>query len=174
MQRIATLACAALALGMFAAPLGAQQTPQEQPIPETSQPAPPETELPPPPPFPPMPSARPSKRWVDVGGHHSSHASRQSASTRHHAARTRHHAAKAKHRRAHARHGTAYKARVAHFSRATIRACHKMNYRQILRHSSCRLLIKQELAATAHHAKRHHKKSTHKARRHHSRKRHRR
>ena len=171
MQRIATLVCAAVALGMFASPLGAQQTPQ-QPIPEASQPPPPEAEpLPPPPPFPPMPSARPSHRWVDVGGRHSSHASHRAASTGHHPAGTRHHAATSEHRRTHAHHRTAHKARLAHFSRRTIRACHAMNYRQILRHSSCRLLMKQELAATARHAKRHHKKTTHKARRHHSGKR---
>jgi len=64
-----------------------------------------------------------------------------------------------------------------HFSRKTIRSCHGMSYRQIMRHPSCRALMKQELAAPAHrhrathHKATRHKASAHNARRHHSAKR---
>jgi len=156
MQRVVALACAALAFGMFGSPLGAQQTPSEQPMPQAAQPPPvPEAEpLPPPPPFPPMPSARPSHRWVDMGERH--------------ARRVQH--PRTHHRRTHAHHRAAHKARLTHFSRRTIRSCHAMNFRQIMRHSSCRLLMRQELATTAahrhHQATRHHKMAAHRARHH--------
>ncbi|WP_028969558.1 hypothetical protein [Sphingomonas sp. URHD0057] len=173
MQRIVVLACATLAFGMSAAPVGAQDVPGG-PVPQAAQPAadlpppvpePQAEQLPPPPPFPPMPSARPSHRWVDVGGHHSSRA-------RHHARKAHAHATPSKHRRAHASHRSAHKARPMHFSRKTVRSCHGMSYRQIMRHPSCRALIKQELAAPAHrHRAAHHKASAHKARSHHSAKR---
>jgi hypothetical protein len=167
MQRIATLACAAFALGMFAHPLGAQQTPAQQPMPEVAQPPPgPGAEpLPPPPPFPPMPSARPSHRWVDMGDHHARR-------VRHRAAPTHHHATRTQHRRTQAHHRPAHKARpAAHFSRRTIRSCHGMNYRQIMRHSSCRALMSQEIAAAAHRnhrATHRHRTAAHKARQHHA------
>ena len=123
-------------------------------------------QLPPPPPFPPMPSSRPSHRWVDIGNHHASRA--------HHRARAAHAPARrTHHRRAHASR-TAHKARAAmHFSKKTIRSCHGMTYRQIMRHSNCRALMKQELAAPAHrhrtsHRAIHHKASAnHKIARHH-------
>jgi hypothetical protein len=164
MHRVVVLACAALALGMFASPLGAQQAPAQQSMPEAAPPPPiPEAQpLPPPPPFPPMPSARPSHRWVDMGGRHASRVSS-------HAARTHHRAARTQSRRTHARHRAAHKARPAHFSRRTIRSCHAMNYRQIMRHSSCRALMSQEIAATAHRSHRaahHHRTAAHKARKH--------
>jgi len=176
MKPVVGLACAAFALAMLGSPLGAQDMPvgpvaqSEQPAPDVAPPAPaPEVEqLPPPPPFPPMPSARPSHRWVDVGGRHASR-------TRHHARKS--HATPSKHRRAHAKHRTAHKAKPMHFSRKTIRSCHGMSYRQIMRHPSCRALMKQELAAPAHrhrathHKATRHKASAHNARRHHSAKR---
>jgi len=49
-----------------------------------------------------------------------------------------------------------------------------MTYRQIMRHGSCRALMKQELAATAHrnrHSTRRHKASADRKRRHHAAKR---
>jgi len=175
MKPVVGLACAAFALAMLGSPLGAQDMPvgpvaqSEQPAPDMAPPAPaPEAEqLPPPPPFPPMPSARPSHRWVDVGRHHASR-------TRHHARKS--HATPSKHRRVHAKHRTAHKAKPMHFSRKTIRSCHGMSYRQIMRHPSCRALMKQELAAPAHrHRATRHKAARHKAaakaRRHHSAKR---
>jgi hypothetical protein len=63
-----------------------------------------------------------------------------------------------------------------HFSTKTIRSCHGMTYRQIMRHNSCRALMKQELAAPAHgHRTIHHKASAnHKIARHHKAKRRRR
>jgi hypothetical protein len=168
MQRVITFGCAVLAFGLFASPLSAQQqvgpgepAPQtQQPTPEAVPPAPPpelET-LPPPPPFPPMPSARPRHRWVDMGDRHRSRAHRHARPTRHHATRTHH-------RRSSAHHRPAHKARHAmHFSKRTIRTCHRMTYRQILRHGSCRALMKQELAATAH--RRHHARHKASAHRH--------
>ena len=90
-----------------------------------------------------------------------------SARTAHAPARRTHH------RRTHASR-TAHKARAAmHFSKKTIRSCHGMTYRQIMRHNSCRALMKQELAAPAHrhrtsHRAIHHKASAnHKIARHH-------
>ena len=152
-----------LAVAMLAAPVGAQQAPVA-PVTESVPAAPPEAEqLPPPPPFPPMPSARPSHRWVDVGGHHRSSAKHKARAVRHHATK-----AKAHGRRTHAARRAAHKARPLHFSRKTIRQCHAMSYRQIMRHSSCRAMMKQELAAAPKHkAKaRHHSARHHRARKH--------
>jgi len=170
MKPVVGLARAAFALAVLGSPLGAQDLPggpvaqTEQPAPDMAPPAPPPQaeQLPPPPPFPPMPSARPSHRWVDVGGHHASGAR--------HSSRKAHARAKpSKHRRAHAKHRSAHKAKPMHFSRKTIRSCHGMSYRQIMRHPSCRALMKQELAAPTHrHRAARHKASAHKARRHHS------
>ena len=166
MQRIVLL-CTALAFGICASPLAAQQTRPEQPPQQTGPPgpAPPagqsmpqETQPPPapeaeplPPPFPPMPKARPSHRWVDIGDHHSR--------------RMRHHATPSHRQRTHAHH----LARLAHHpaghaSRLQIRRCHSMSYRQIMRHSSCRTLMRQELAAAEH---RHHHAAHAATRRHH-------
>jgi hypothetical protein len=167
MQRLVFLACAAAAFGIFASPLGAQQSPPQQ-VNEPAQPPPaPEAEpLPPPPPFPPMPSARPSHRWVDMGDRRAGRTHHHARSTRHHARSAHHHVARPQHRRTHAHDRSAHKARLAHFSRRTIRSCHAMNYRQIMRHDSCRLLMSQELAARAH--RHHHRAAAHRARRHHA------
>jgi hypothetical protein len=170
MQRVVVLACAAIAFGMFGSPLRAQQngsdqpvSSSEQPIAQATPPSPPPQAEPLPPPFPPMPSARPSHRWVDVGDHHSRR-------VRHHVARRHHHATRTHHRRTHARHRPAHKPRLAHFSRRTIRSCHGMTYRQIMRHDSCRLLMKQELSGKAHrhHRAAHHRTTAHRARHHHA------
>jgi hypothetical protein len=156
MERAVILACAALAFGMLGSPLAAQQS-----APQATQPPPEAEPLPPPPPFPPMPSARPSHRRVDIGNGHAS--------------RVRHRATPTRRTHAH-HHQAAHKARpAAHFSRKTIRLCHGMNYRQIMRHSDCRTLMSQELATTAHHhATHHHKPAAHRARQHHSARRHKR
>jgi hypothetical protein len=175
MKHTIVVACAALMLAVLGSPLRAQQAPAQQSVPEAPPPPAPAAEtLPPPPPFPPMPSSRPSHRWVDVGGSHASRA-------RHRASATRHHATRTKHRRSHAHRQRAHKARpAAHFSRKTIRSCHAMKYSQILRHSSCRALMKQELAATTAHRHRHaphrhathrHKSASHRTRHHRSAKR---
>jgi hypothetical protein len=144
----------------FAAPLSAQEAPGAS-VPEAMPAAPPAAEqLPPPPPFPPMPSARPSHRWVDVSGHHRS-------STKHKARVARHHGTKAKpHRRTHVSKRAAHKARPLHFSRKTIRQCHAMSYRQIMRHSSCRAMMMQELAAEPRHKAKAHKTRHHSKRKH--------
>jgi type IV secretory pathway VirB10-like protein len=176
MQRVVALACAALAFGMVASPLGAQQAPtqqmgQNEPVPRTQQSTPEAAQPPPapeaeplPPPFPPMPSARPSHRWVDIGDHHARR-------VRSHARPRHHQATRTQHRRADAHHRPADKARLAgQFSRRTIRSCHGMNYRQIIRHDSCQLLMRQELAATAH--RHHHATHRHKAAAHRHKARH--
>jgi hypothetical protein len=48
-----------------------------------------------------------------------------------------------------------------HFSAKTVRSCHAMTYRQIIRNSSCRAMIKQELAAPAPTHRANHKSSAH-------------
>jgi hypothetical protein len=161
MQRLALLACAAFAVGAFcSSPVGAQQTPREQlPVPvqqPTSEevPPPPAPQAEPvPPPFPPMPRARPSHRWVDTGNHHSR--------------RSHPRTARAHHRRTHNSHRRHKPVPTAHFARRTVRSCHGMTYRQIMRHGSCRSLMRQELAAAAHrhrHATHRHRSSGHRHR----------
>jgi hypothetical protein len=149
MKRIFVFACASLSFGPLASPLAAQ---------EMAQAAPQAEQLPPPPPFPPMPSSRPTHRFVDMGGHHTSRARSKASPARHassvkrsgkvHAsskARTSH---KARSSKAAASHRTVRKDKPMHFSAKTVRSCHAMTYRQIMRSSSCRAMIKQELAAT--------------------------
>lgn len=153
---------------MFSPAAGAQT----QPIPETPTPPPAAQAepLPPPPPFPPMPSARPSHRWVDIGDHRRSR-------THHKASRPKaHHRATASHHR-----GT-QKARPRshkppaklHLSRSTIRFCHKLKYSQIMRFAHCRALMKQDIATAAHkhHASRYHLRKTKSTRRHSTRRHH--
>jgi hypothetical protein len=151
MKRTGILACATLAFCLLASPLAAQEA--AQPVPQAEQ-------LPPPPPFPPMPSSKPSHRWVDMGGH-TSRARSKATPARHHAspvksdrkarssskARASHKANKGS--KATASHRTVHKEKAMHFSAKTIRSCHAMTYRQIIRNSSCRTMIKQELAAAA-------------------------
>jgi hypothetical protein len=157
---------------MLASPLAAQ---------EASPPVSKAEQLPPPPPFPPMPSAKPSHRWVDMGGpsrarskasparHHASpvkhdrkaHASSKSRTS--HRARTSH---KARGSKATASHRPVGKAKPMHFSAKTVRSCHAMTYRQIIRNSSCRAMIKQELAAPAATHRTNHKASAHRATHH--------
>lgn len=183
MKRIGILGCATFALGLLAPPLAAQ---------EVAQAALQAQQLPPPPPMPPMPSSR--HRWVDMGDptsrarskasparHASSpkrdskvHASSKSrpnrkTATSHktavsHKARTSHKASKSK---TAASHRAVREDKVMHFSAKTVRSCHAMSYRQIMRSSSCRAMIKQELAApapkhrTSHKASAKHKAAAH-------------
>lgn len=160
LMRSIRLACAALALALFAAPVAAQQQPAPpQPV-APEQPSPPATE-PVPPPFPPMPSARPSHRWVDMGAgrsarHHRSTASRpHRTAARHHARHGNRDTTKASHHRSRASHHEA-----VHASKRTTRMCHDMTYKQIMRHSTCRALMRQDLESSGH---RHHGQSRHRA-----------
>ena len=144
MQRIVIL-CTALAFGVCASPLAAQQTPPAQQSQPTSptEPAPPTQQSMPeqtsPPPFPPMPRVR--NRWVDVGNHHASH-------SRSHASHSRSHATRSHERRTHTSHRERHADRaVSHLSKRTIRSCHRMSYKEIMRESDCRTLMSQELAA---------------------------
>jgi hypothetical protein len=159
------VACAAVALAIFAVPVGAQTVPPDQsPYPETSvPPAPPPDRARQPapelPPFIPPPRAR-------IYDHHRTTA-------RHRA--TPHHRATANHRATARRHTTAHQVTrelhpAVHLSKRTMRQCHKMTYRQIMQHSSCRALIRQDLAA----AERHHSTAHHHAKTAHSTKHHRR
>jgi hypothetical protein len=165
MRPIVVLACATLALGMVAAPLSAQQASGQT---EQPAPAPQAEQLPPPPPFPPMPSSRPSHRFVDVGTHHAGRAHHRAGATHHVSAKRTHHRG-----RSHASRHAAHKVQPLHLSRKTIRSCHAMSYRQIMRHSSCRALMKQELAAPVHGHRTSHRATHHKASaRHHRTRRH--
>jgi hypothetical protein len=172
MKRTVILACATLAFGLIASPLVAQ---------EAAQPAPQAEQLPPPPPFPPMPSSKPSHRFVDMGGHTSrarSKASpaRQAASPKRDrkahsssTSRTSHKARssqKARGSKATASHRSVRKDKPVHFSAKTVRSCHAMTYRQIIRNSSCRAMIKQELAAPTPTHRANHKASAHRATHH--------
>lgn len=159
MKRLGVIACASLSFGLLASPLAAQ---------EMAQAAPQAEQLPPPPPFPPMPSSRPSHRFVDMGGHHASrsrasparYASSPKRSAKVHGsskARTSH---KARSSKAAANHRAARKDKPMHFSAKTVRSCHAMTYRQIVRSSSCRTMIKQELAAPTHKDRTSHKASS--------------
>jgi hypothetical protein len=174
MQRV-VLVCAALSLNVFAAPVAAQQAvPSAAAAPaEQAPPAPEPYSLPPPPPFPPMPKTDPHHRWVDTGGHRSSGKRHHTAQTHHRAATAHHSKAKGHHSKARARRSTAHQPAV-HLSRRTIRQCHAMNYKQIMKHGNCRALMRQELAAADHHRRTTAHKHKAKTARHHSTKRHRR
>ena len=175
------LYCASLLLAFFASPVLAQQAVPEHQIQlaqqvaqsQPAQPATTEAQSPPtsvaplPPPFPPMPSSRPSHRWVDVGERHAARTHHKAAVTRHTRTsdfrhrklaaedrQSRHHRGRSDVRRSHR------KLAEEHASPRTIRRCHDLSYRQIMRSSSCRALMKQELSGTEHrdrHASRHHK-----------------
>ena len=179
MQRIGFIG-GILALGILVSPAAAQQGPQDQ-VPPTQQtqwtpdqapPVPQAEPLPPPPPFPPMPKARPRHRWVSLGHEHRSRADHRATSSKHHTSRAHHRAASPKHRAGLA-HKSAHRPAL-HFSKRTVRQCHKMTYKQIMRHSSCRALMTQDLQAAKHRT--HHAAHRHKAshRRHHAAKRRRR
>ena len=159
MKRIVVLACAGLALAM-SSPLGAEQA---------APPAAQADRLPPAPPMPPTPNAR--HRWVDIDGASSSRSSHK-ATTRHAAAAKPHVKSKtsksgkqakatktakaSKHVKAgksakttkHIKAKTERNENAMHFSAKTVRSCHAMTYRQIMRSSSCRAMMSQELSAS--------------------------
>ena len=147
MQRI-ILGCAAVIF--LTSPLAAQQAPPDQSIPGQTVPPP---QSPPPssqpasdlPPFVPPPPARLYDNYRPAA-HHRARANHRG--TRHHLGSPHHHATM----RHHATH------RVAHVSKRTIRRCHSMTYNQIMRHGSCRALMRQELKAPE---RRHHHASHH-------------
>src|ERR1043165_8995142 len=142
-MRRAALVCAALALGIFASPLGAQQTvpdqsapPPEQTAPSVPPAPPPEPQTAPvPPPFPPMPSRAPRHRWVDVGGH-------RAAS---------HRAAQSHHRSSHARRqATSSQHKLTRKDQKTLRWCKTLSHRQLRRNSKCTALMKQQQRQSHH------------------------
>lgn len=178
------LYCASLLLAFFASPVLAQQvTPgrqvqlaQQMAAGQAAQPAntdaqSPSTSVAPlPPPFPPMPSSRPSHRWVDMGEHHVSRGRHKAAPARHVSKsdlrRGRKKLAAEDHRSL--RHHGRSDVRRSHRELAkdrpsakTIRRCHDMSYKQIMRSSSCRALMKQELSGLEHRDRpaSHHRKS---------------
>lgn len=164
MRRIG-LACAALV--MLASPLRAQQVPPEQPVP--AQAAPDQTVPPPPasqpgselpPPFIPPPPARAYDDYRPRSHHHA---------RVHRHARSHHHARAHRRGIAHARVVHRHH-RARHISMRASRRCHRMSYRQIIRHSICSALIKRDLQAAEHRhvrVSRHHRFSHHhRSRRH--------
>jgi len=126
------LACAAFALGIVASPAAAQPAPLDQ----LAQAQPQE---PAPPPFPPMPRAKPSHRWVDVGGHHTT--------SHHRTTRTKHRATRSEHRSTRSRHAKAHAAH--HLTRAEkdLRYCHQLTPRHQMRNSRCKALLRDERRA---------------------------
>jgi len=152
-QRI-ILACAAFML--MATPLSAQQAPPDQSTPDQSvppsQPPPesqPATDLPPP--FVPPPPAR----FYDF------HRPARHHGKAHHTRSAHHHVARHAKTRRHTAHGHR---RAVHASKRTIRRCHGMNYRQIMRNGSCRALMRQELKSSEHrhrHVSHHHRSVRH-------------
>jgi hypothetical protein len=154
MQRI-ILGCAAFFV--LTSPLQAQQAPATQQIPEQTIPPPeipPSTQAPTElPPFIPPPRARLYDHYRPAGHHRA----------RAHQHRTVHHRRRAHHHVARHHHASR---RVVHLSKRTIRSCHRMTYRQILRHGACRELMKRELRASNRHLYASHRRSSHHRRAH--------
>lgn len=171
-MRLSTAVCAALALGLFAMPAAAQQALPGQALPAAQPTA--TTEAPPP--FPAMPRARPSHRCVNTCGGtkkatHRPTAHREKAkvsskrSTHERASKerrertsTHHKATRAERANAasHKAHKSAHEPAL-HLSSKAIRRCHSATYRQLMKDSQCRALMRQELEASDKHstAKRH-------------------
>lgn len=184
MMRQIALLSAAISMGIFVSPASAQQAPPDQSAQPTQpasstgqsmpdqaqQPSSSQEEPPPPPPFPPMPRARPSHRWVDLGPEHKSRAHRQSTrSHRDHATKTeREHGGKAHRGRA------GKKSREEQpIAKKMSRKCLKMSVREAMRQSSCRSMMRDNLQEkTARHHASAHKRSgaerKHAAAHHHS------
>jgi hypothetical protein len=145
-------------------PISAQQAPADQTMPDQSVPplqSPPassqqSSDLPP---FIPPPRARLYDNYRPAAHHH---AGANHRSTRHRRGSAHHHAT----RRHHVTH------RVAHLSKRTIHRCHSMTFNQIVRHSSCLALMRQELKARGrrhHHATHHSRSARHHRPRHRNR-----
>lgn len=135
--RLGLVAFAAVALGMFASPVAAQPVPPDQLAQAQRQ-------EPAPPPFPPMPRARPSHRFVDVGQHRTTSTHRKTTRARH-SSGSEHHRATTGHR-----HG---KTRVTHYLTRTerdLRYCHQLTHRNQMRNSRCKLLLRDEKRAAEH------------------------
>lgn len=141
MRQIA-LVSAAIAFALVPSALSAQQTSSGQQS-TSVQPTPEAEPLPAPPPLPPFARAQPSHRWVDVGG-------QRRSSPRHHAKHEKHQSGRLRHEPIEKHH------EVVHASKRTIRRCHSMTYTQIMRQSSCRALITQDLDTAEHHHAQHH------------------
>lgn len=143
------IACAASLF--LASPLGAQQgqsipeqtVPPPQPPPPSSQPP---ADLPP---FVPPPPARLYDNYRPAAHHHRAGANPNSI--RHHRVSRHHHATARRHAAN----------RAVHVSKRTIRRCHSMTYKQLMRDGSCRVLMRQELNAPErrHHGASHHRHS---------------
>ena len=150
----------AAAFAILASPLAAQQASADQPssttqqmqsdptaapttqsAPETPPPGPDQqvTPAPVPPPFPPMPRARPSHRWVDVGVH-------KTRSVRHRSKRL--------HRTAATKHP-----RTRPISRRELHKCRNMTHKQLRRNHFCRALLSREVQDANDH--RHHHRHGH-------------
>lgn len=145
---------------VLASPLSAQQmapdplAPQTTPDQSSQPPLPPEPQAAPEPlpPFRPLPPIPP----------------RSSVRAKHHATVTHHRARHAPKKARHAQRVKSHKKAAKHLSRRTIRQCHRMTYRQILRNKNCRELMQDSLQQAS--AKRHHRgKHPHKAARRHRR-----
>jgi len=160
-MRLFILAGAAFALAIAGLPASAQQ-----PAPDAA----PAEALPEPPPFPPYPP-EPSHRWVDMGEHHA-RSSHHRASTHHR--KSTHHRATRVHHAAHKRHSTRAHHSNARFSTRTVRNCHRMTYKRIMRDNLCRAMMTQDLKKrrTRHHASKHRHAAHHRASAHHRRKPH--
>lgn len=180
MMQPAVFAAATLAFAIFAAPVTAQPMPPGQSLAVVQQtgagepspaaqstPEAPQAQ-PEPPPFPPMPRAKPSHRWttsnhhVATGHHSTTQAHHRTTSAHHRTTSTHSRATHAARRSAHATHRRSHERKEAvHLSRKTIRQCHGMSYRQIMRNSNCRALMSQELeAASARHQSKHRHSAT--------------
>ena len=138
--------CAALAWGIVASPVAAQQTVPDQSVPAPQQaptgvpPAPPpdlQTTPEAPPPFPPMPARAPRHRWVNVN-HHRGAATHQRARHAHNVTHRAHHKA------------------AAHSKQKDLRWCRGLTPRQLRRHSRCVALMRQDKHAQT---RRHHRTS---------------
>lgn len=166
-MRRAALKGIALAIAVLASPLAAQQA-----DPAVAQlPPPPASDIPPPlprpateplPPFPHYPRIAPREHDPNYRRHHTQ---RHAPSHRRAQAHRR-----ARHAAAHHRARTHRHAAHHYFSKRTIRQCHRMTYRQIMRHRYCRMMIRQDLGAARQHSHRVHHRTT----RHHRTHRHRR
>lgn len=162
--------CSALSLGFVGASLQAQQT-SVPPAPPPDMQSTPSV----PPPFPPMPAREPRHRFVDMGGHHTSHSGHHSTRSSHHATKSSHHStrhsSKARHHETHARHTSKHSRHEAapKLSKKQIRQCKKMNYSQLLKHHNCAALLQSELKSESRSTHRSHssKAAKHKKNEHH-------
>ena len=105
-------------------------------------------------------------------GEHHARSSHHRASTHHR--KSTHHRATRVHPAAHKRHSTRAHHSNARFSTRTVRNCHRMTYKRIMRDNLCRAMMTQDLKKrrTRHHASKHRHAAHHRASAHHRRKPH--